>query len=228
MDQDILKYTLGLKIKKFRTKRNLSLKKLADLSGFSTSYLNEIENQETKVREDKKYEFTIGHDGCWVSHPYFIKTALKAFPEKNQLNRKLDDFPKYPNLLMDGGGKRTMDGVRKNIRVGIAYLEGQLRGLGCVSFDNMMEDLATLEISRAQIWQWLKHRVELDNGEIVTRQIVREVFQQELQKILVEIDENLRGKPFEEIKKVKESYLKGAVVAEELFLKEEFKEFLTV
>jgi len=187
----------------------------------------EIKDQVTKVKEDKKYEFFIGHDGCWVSHPYFIKTALEAFPEKNQLKRTLDDFPKYPNLLMDGSGKRTMEGVRKNIRVGIAYLEGWLRGLGCVSFDNMMEDLATLEISRAQIWQWLKHRVELDNGEMLTRQIVREVFQQELQKILNEIDKNLKGNPKEEIKKVKESFLKGAVAAEELFLKEEFKEFLT-
>lgn len=188
----------------------------------------EIDFQETKVREDKKYEFSIGHDGCWVSHPFFIKTALEAFPEKNQLDRKLEDFAKYPNLLMDGSGKRTLDGVRKNIRVGIAYLEGWLRGLGCVSFDNMMEDLATLEISRAQIWQWLKHRVELENGEMLTRQIVREVFQEELQKILVEIDGNLKDRPRDEIKKVKESYLKGAVAAEELFLKEEFNEFLTV
>jgi malate synthase len=188
----------------------------------------EIKAQVDKVESDKKYEFSIGHDGCWVSHPFFIKNALLAFPEKNQIERTLEDFPKFPNLLMDGTGKRTMNGVRKNIRVGIAYLEGWLRGLGCVAWDNMMEDLATLEISRAQIWQWLKHKVELDNGQMLTRQIVRDVFHQELQKIFIEIDNNLKGKPVEEIHKVKESFSKGAQAAEELFLKDEFQEFLTV
>ncbi|TDJ05382.1 MAG: malate synthase A [Deltaproteobacteria bacterium] len=187
----------------------------------------EIKDQVAKVETDKKYEFTIGHDGCWVSHPFFIKTALEAFPKENQIERTLEDFPKYPNLLMDGTGKRTIDGVRKNIRVGIAYLEGWLRGLGCVSFDNMMEDLATLEISRTQIWQWLKHKVELDNGQMLTRQMVREIFGQELEKINKEIGENLKEKPLAEVKKVKESFLKGAVAAEELFLKDEFIEFLT-
>jgi malate synthase len=108
--------------------------------------------------------------------------------------------------------------------VGIAYLEGWLRGIGCVSFDNLMEDLATLEISRVQTWQWLNHQITLDNGEKVTLPLVRNLFSQEFKKICDELEEKLDKNEFE---KVRDSYHRGAMAAEEIFLTKDFREFLT-
>ncbi len=195
---------------------------IGGMSAFTPGKTPEIiEEQTTKVKTDKSYEFQIGHDGCWVSHPYFIKTALESFPKKNQMERTLEDFPKFPDLLMDGKGPKTMDGLRKNIRVGIAYLEGWLRGIGCVSFDNLMEDLATLEISRVQTWQWLHHQITLDGGEKVTTQLLRKLFDEEFKKIC----DQMKDSP--DYPKIRDSYHRGAMAAEEIFLSNEFKEFLT-
>src|SRR5690606_2737473 len=119
------------------------------------------ERQTAKVREDKKREATIGHDGCWVSHPYFITVAREQFTRKNQLDVSLPDFPERPNLLPRAEGEKTLAGLRTNIRVGIAYLQGWQADIGCIALDGLMEDLATLEISRAQTWQWLHHGVSL-------------------------------------------------------------------
>ncbi len=146
-----------------------------------------VKAQTEKVLSDKKNEFNSGHDGCWVSHPYFIGPALEAFPKKNQLGELLEDFEKYPDLLMDGKGPKTIEGLRTNIRVGIAYLHGWNRDLGCVAWDNLMEDLATLEISRAQTWQWLHHEITLDSGEIVNRDLILKIFNEELEKIVTEL-----------------------------------------
>ena len=178
-----------------------------------------IEEQTAKVKNDKDYDAKIGHDGCWVSHPYFISTALDSFPNKNQLDQTLDDFPKFPDLLMDGKGPKTMEGLRKNIRVGIAYLEGWLRGIGCVSFDNLMEDLATLEISRVQTWQWLYHQITLDSGEKVTIPLLRKLFAEEFKIIC----EEMKDSPDR-----LDSFHQGAMAAEEIFLSTEFREFLTI
>ncbi len=142
--------------------------------------------QTAKVLADKRFEHALGHDGCWVSHPYFIAPALSAFPEENQL-RVIPDLPERPELLPAGGGPYTEAGLRKNLRVGIAYLEGWRRGLGCVAWDDLMEDLATLEISRAQTWQWLHHRVRLEDGTEVTRALVRRLFAEEEAAIAEEI-----------------------------------------
>jgi malate synthase len=193
---------------------------IGGMSAFTPGKTSQIiEEQTAKVKNDKDYEAKIGHDGCWVSHPYFISTALDSFPNKNQLDQTLDDFPKFPDLLMDGKGPKTMEGLRKNIRVGIAYLEGWLRGIGCVSFDNLMEDLATLEISRVQTWQWLYHQITLDSGEKVTIPLLRKLFAEEFKIIC----EEMKDSPDR-----LDSFHQGAMAAEEIFLSTEFREFLTI
>ena len=98
---------------------------MGGMSAFTPGKEQETRKAQTeKVREDKAYEAEIGHDGCWVSHPYFIAMARKQFPNKNQLHRTLPDFPQQPDLLPQGGGPRTMAGLRTNVRVAIAYLRG--------------------------------------------------------------------------------------------------------
>ena len=170
--------------------------------------------QISKVIADKAHEASIGHDGCWVSHPYFIKPALDQFPNSNQLARLTSLQNKYPDLLPKSVGARTLAGLRKNIRVGIAYMHGWLGGLGCISWDNLMEDLATLEICRAQVWQWIKHQVTLDDGMVVDRSLVRILFEEEHQRILKEL--NLKSDDGWSIARAR---------CEELFLKKDLQEF---
>ncbi len=140
--------------------------------------------QTEKVIADKKREATIGHDGCWVSHPYFITLAKAQFTKTNQLDVLLNDFPNEPDLIPQASGPKTLECLRQNIRVGIAYQQGWDQGLGCIAFENLMEDLATLEISRAQVWQWLHHKVILDDGTPVTRDLIMQLCQEELATIL--------------------------------------------
>ena len=131
------------------------------------------QEQTAKVVADKEFEAGIGHDGCWVSHPYFVGPALRPFLDAlggadNQLGVVPDDLADEPDLMPRGTGPYTMDGLRTNVRVGIAYLKGWNEDVGCVAWDDLMEDLATLEISRAQVWQWRRHGVALESGETVT------------------------------------------------------------
>ena len=140
--------------------------------------------QMEKVRQDKEREASIGHDGCWVSHPYFISMARAQFKKQNQLDVLLSDFPENPDLLPKGEGPRTLQGLRQNLRVGIAYQHGWNEGNGCIAFENLMEDLATLEISRAQVWQWLHHEVTLDDGTQVTAKLVEKILDEEFSHIL--------------------------------------------
>jgi malate synthase len=145
------------------------------------------EKQTAKVVADKHHEFQLGHDGCWVSHPYFIAPALAQFKCSHQTERTLSGFDRYPDLLPRGEGPRTLGGLRTNVRVGIAYQHGWDHDIGCVSWDGLMEDLATLEISRAQTWQWLHHGIALEDGTPVTRELVNRVFDQELARIREEV-----------------------------------------
>ncbi len=175
-----------------------------------------VEEQTAKVIKDKELEASWGHDGCWVSHPYFIGCAQQAFKRKNQMDVIPDPELKYPDLLPRSEGPKTLQGLRTNIRVGIAYMMGWLDDIGCVAWDNLMEDLATLEISRAQIWQWLHHKVVLDSGEPVNRNLVEIVFEEELSNILNETG-NKRSI----------DWRKAADVAQKLFLEEHFSDFLS-
>lgn len=133
-----------------------------------------------KVRVDKEREVKNGHDGTWVAHPGLVPVAMEIFdrgmPDANQIeNKRLDVHVTAADLLAVPEGTRTMEGLRHNILVGVQYLEAWLRGVGCVPIYNLMEDAATAEICRTQIWQWLKHNATLDGAPLTV-----EVFRSEL------------------------------------------------
>jgi malate synthase len=139
----------------------------------------------SKVRADKLREVKSGHDGTWVAHPALVPLAREVFdqhmPGKNQIHRNREDVtPSVAELLAVPDGGRTEAGLCHNVRVGILYLEAWLRGNGCVPLFNLMEDAATAEISRAQVWQWIRHGARLDGGEVVTRQRVKSIIRQEV------------------------------------------------
>jgi malate synthase len=141
-----------------------------------------------KVAADKTREVGDGHDGTWVAHPGLVDLATKIFdkemPEKNQLARTLDDVRITPeDLLAIPPGTITEAGLRTNVNVAVRYLESWLQGNGCVPIFNLMEDAATAEISRAQVWQWIRHRRALDTGATVTPDLVRRVLSEELASI---------------------------------------------
>jgi malate synthase len=142
-----------------------------------------------KVRADKEREAKAGHDGTWVAHPGLVPIAKEIFDRalgdrENQLAVTRDDVEvSREDLLAVPTGKRTDAGLRQNIRVGIQYLEAWLRGSGCVPLYHLMEDAATAEISRTQIWQWLRHGVTTDDGLPVTRERVEAATAEELQGI---------------------------------------------
>lgn len=195
---------------------------IGGMSSFTPGKEESVRKAQTdKVIADKTNEFSIGHDGCWVSHPYFIGHAMSAFTRDNQLDRKLEYMDKYPDLVMDGKGPQTLEGLRTNIRVGIAYMQGWNDDLGCVSWDNLMEDLATLEISRAQTWQWLHHEITLESGETVTRELIQNIFDEELVKIKSELVAN------NVTEAIITKFEKARTDAEELFLREELADFIT-
>lgn len=195
---------------------------IGGMSSFTPGKDEAVRNAQTeKVIADKTNEFSIGHDGCWVSHPYFIGHAMSAFTRDNQLDRKLEDMDKYPDLIMDGKGPQTMNGLRTNIRVGIAYMQGWNNDIGCVSWDNLMEDLATLEISRAQTWQWLHHGITLESGEVVTKELINKLFDEELVQIKKELTEN------NVTEEVIGQFIQARKDAEELFVQDELADFIT-
>jgi malate synthase len=137
-----------------------------------------------KVRADKLREVGDGHDGTWVAHPALVPVALEVFdahmPGPNQIENARDDVRvTAADLLQPPQGTRTEAGLRLNVRVGIQYLESWLRGLGCVPLYSLMEDAATAEISRAQVWQWLHHTALLDDGRAVTPRLLERVVAEE-------------------------------------------------
>ena len=145
-----------------------------------------------KVLADKEREAGDGHDGTWVAHPGLVPIALQAFdnkmPTPNQISRIRDDVHvTASDLLVNPQGTITEDGVRSNIRVAVQYLEAWLGGLGCVPLYNLMEDAATAEIARSQVWQWLHYGSELSSGERVDSALFERVFPEELARIESEV-----------------------------------------
>lgn len=141
-----------------------------------------------KVRQDKIREARNGHDGTWVAHPGLMQTAMDVFneymPTPNQIDKKREDVNvTAADLVAVPEGTITEDGVRKNINVGILYIESWLRGNGAAAIYNLMEDAATAEISRTQVWQWIHHGATLDDGRPVTMELYNELVPQELEKI---------------------------------------------
>lgn len=141
-----------------------------------------------KVRQDKVREVTAGHDGTWVAHPGLVPIAREIFdagmPAPNQLGRLREEVRvRAQDLLAAPEGTITEAGLRQNIDVGMQYLAAWLGGNGCVPIYHLMEDAATAEISRSQVWQWLRHRASLDDGRPVTKSLVSAVLADTLRKL---------------------------------------------
>ena len=177
-----------------------------------------------QVRADKVREAGDGHDGTWVAHPALVPLAREAFDSAvsgdNQLDMLREDVEVTASDLLEvPTGTRTEQGLRLNIRVGIRYLEAWLRGVGCVPLYHLMEDAATAEISRTQIWQWLHHEAELDDGRKVDRGLVERTIAEELQVIAGEVGEKTyaRGR-----------YREAAELFSNLCFEEDLAEFLTL
>ena len=173
-----------------------------------------------KVRADKEREAGEGHDGTWVAHPGLVALAKevfdKAMPEANQIARKRQDVHVTAvDLLKVPAGSITEAGLRANINVGLGYVESWLRGTGCVPLYNLMEDAATAEISRSQVWQWIRHGAKLADGRQVTRDLAHATLEDELDKLRRDAPSGHR-------------YEDAATLFRELIDAERFVEFLTL
>ena len=180
-----------------------------------------------KVREDKLRESSDGFDGTWVAHPDLISIAKEVFEQAlgdkpNQLDRQRPEVSVRAEQLLDvesSGGEITEAGLRANISVGIQYIESWLRGVGAAAINNLMEDAATAEISRSQVWQWIHHGSRLKEGPPVTRDLVLKLEAEELEKIRRTLgDETYNGGRFKE----------AIEIFEQVALSEEYVEFLTL
>ncbi len=145
-----------------------------------------------KVRADKEREASAGHDGTWVAHPDLVPVAKEVFdrlmPQANQLSVKREDVHvTAADLVKMHEGRRTEEGLRVNIRVGVQYIEAWLRGRGAVPIYNLMEDAATAEISRAQVWQWIHLGAKLDDGREVTPDMFRTALDGEMERVKGEV-----------------------------------------
>ena len=143
-----------------------------------------------KVRADKEREANDGHDGTWVAHPGMVELATNAFDavmkDPNQIARQRQDVNVSAHDLLNFTPHEpiTESGLRQNVSVGVQYLEAWLRGRGAVPLFNLMEDAATAEISRAQVWQWIRsQRGVLDDGRKVTREMFRRILDEEIAKM---------------------------------------------
>ncbi len=171
-----------------------------------------------KVKEDKDREAGDGFDGTWVAHPDLVPTAMEAFnrvlgDRPNQLDRQRPEVSVTAGQLIDvkvPGGTITEKGLRMNVSVGIQYIESWMRGTGAAAINNLMEDVATAEISRSQVWQWVRHSSRMEEGPTVNADLVREIADEEMSK--------LSGGRFQDARKV----------FEEVALSREFHPFLTL
>jgi malate synthase len=174
-----------------------------------------------KVREDKERETGDGFDGTWVAHPDLVPVARESFDRvlgerPHQKDRLRDDVEVSPEELLDfrvPGGKVTEAGVRNNVSVALQYLDSWLRGNGAAAIYNLMEDAATAEISRAQLWQWVHHNARLDDGRPVDREFYTRIREEELASL-----ESAGAN----------RYRDAATILDGLVLNEQFTEFLTL
>jgi malate synthase len=152
------------------------------------------ENAIAQVRADKEREAGDGHDGTWVAHPGLVPVALEIFdrlmPQPNQISKQLPDYhPTAEDLLRVPEGEITETGLKQNVAIGLGYLEAWLRGIGCVPLFNLMEDAATAEISRAQLWQWVHHKAKLSDGRVVDLALVESMIAAELDRQKTAVDD---------------------------------------
>jgi malate synthase len=176
-----------------------------------------------RVREDKGREAARGFDGAWVAHPDLVPVVREVFDrvlgdKPHQKDRRREEGWVERERLLDvriPGGRITEAGVRGNVSVALQYLEAWLRGHGAVAINNMMEDTATAEIARAQLWQWIRHSTRTDRGEPVTLEAVRRMLAEELERLRAEAGEKSRLD-------------EAAHLLERLVAAKEFPEFLTL
>ena len=173
-----------------------------------------------RVRADKEREARDGHDGTWVAHPDLVPVAREIFdkfmPGANQLGKPIDSAVyTQADILAIPAGSITEAGLRQNIRVGVQYVEAWLRGIGCVPLYNLMEDAATAEISRAQIWQWVRHGARMSDGRPVTAELVNTLLADELAALKAN---NLAGARIDD----------AAGIFTQIALAPQFQDFLTL
>jgi malate synthase len=180
------------------------------------------------VRDDKQREAGDGFDGTWIAHPDLVEVAVEEFSNvlgdaPNQVERQRDDVSVVAAELLDvpaTPGNITEDGLRNDVNVGIQYISSWLRGNGAAAIHNMMEDAATAEIARSQVWQWIRHGAQTEDGEPITRERVQELAVSELEKIRAEVGDEFfysEGRPDQ-----------SRALFERVALSEEFVEFLTL
>jgi len=190
-----------------------------------------IKNNETannaaieKVKQDKLREVKNGHDGTWVAHPGLVQVAMDIFnehmPTPNQINVKREgDVITQKDLLAVPAGTITEAGLRNNINVGILYIESWLRGVGAAALHNLMEDAATAEISRTQVWQWIKNSSKLADGRTITKELYNEILPSELENV-----KSYVGAEAFEIGRFKEAI----AIFNKLVLSDDYVDFLTL
>ncbi len=180
-----------------------------------------------KVREDKTREAGDGFDGSWVAHPGMVDVCKDAFDlvlgdQPNQLDLPVSTAKISANQLLDvasANGEVTEAGLRNNVSVGIQYLESWLRGFGAVGINNLMEDAATAEISRSQVWQWLHTGIKLSGGECVSSELVTRIISEEMSKIL----ESLSADSF-----ANGRWSQAREMFEHMVISDDYPEFLTL
>lgn len=175
-----------------------------------------------QVRADKEREAGDGHDGTWVAHPGLVPVALEIFdrlmPQPNQISKQMPDYnPTADDLLQVPDGQITEGGLKQNVAIGLGYLEAWLRGIGCVPLFNLMEDAATAEISRAQLWQWVHHKAKLSDGRVVDLALVESIIDSELARRKNTVDAARYA-----------TYQKAAELTRRLIGAPRFVDFLTV
>jgi malate synthase len=170
-----------------------------------------------RVRDDKLREVWAGHDGTWVAHPALVPLAKFVFdtymPHPNQLHRMTSSTTSAADLLCTPAGTVTEQGLAVNLDVGLQYLAAWLGGSGCVPIHHLMEDAATAEICRAQVWQWVRHATPLPDGRVVTPSLVGAMMNENV--------ENLRNR-------LPERHLMTAARLYEEMITGDFPEFLTL
>jgi malate synthase len=181
-----------------------------------------------KVRADKEREAGAGFDGTWVAHPDLVDVAMEEFASvlgdrPNQVDKQRDDVSVGAAELLDAssaGSDCTDEGLRNDVNVGIQYISSWLRGNGAAAIFHMMEDAATAEISRSQVWQWVRHGISLDTGETVTHELVRKYEKEELEKVREQVGDEFfysEGRPDQ-----------SRELFDQVALSDEFVDFLTL
>lgn len=199
---------------------------MGGMSAYIPNKRDPVANQTAmdQVRADKEREASDGHDGTWVAHPGLVALAKEVFdrymPTPNQIHRKLEDVHvTVADLLQVPQAEISEAGLRQNVAVGIGYLESWLRGIGCVPLFNLMEDAATAEISRAQLWQWVHQNAKMNDGRAVTADLCMKTIEEELAKFRQSVGEQqFRAGRYED----------AASLLRELIRSQKFVEFLTL